>query len=197
MRRLFKLVFPLAALIVAVGLAGITQAQEAPQAPPVELPFIDRDSDGINDMVQNGWGFRFLERYKKRQLIWEQLKGEVLPEKPTQPDAGQEREQKMADFLQQKMNEMIDTDNDGVADTPLGEYMGRQFQAIDKDGDGLPDDISKEQMREHMKKMRDWRNEVWQRINDGRPPFIDANRDGIPDNLPDGFGWRGYRPLKP
>ena len=56
----------------------------------------------------------------------------------------EEREQ----YLTEKFNEMIDTDNDGVADTKIGELVNnRQFGFVDEDGDGKPDNGKGSRMR--------------------------------------------------
>jgi len=162
----------------------------------IEIPFIDRDSDGINDLLQNGWGLRFLERYKKRQLVWEQLNVEIIRgEQGMKVDTDGDGVGDIAfhDFMKEKMNELIDTDEDGEKDTPLKEYLARRFKSFDNNGDGLPDDLSREEMRAQMKEMREWRQEIRDRIRQGLPAFADEDENGIPDNIPDGFSWRGYK----
>ena len=182
-------------LFFSIGLSG----QETSHA-EIELPFIDRDGDGINDLLQNGWGLRFVDRYKKRQLVWEQLNVEII-----RGDKGREGREgllvdtdgdgvgdmDMHEYMKGKMDTLIDTDGDGTPDMALKDYLGRQFRAFDRNGDGLPDDISPEEMREKMKQMEQWRREMRDRVREGQPPFEDANGDGVPDQLPPGFGWRG------
>lgn len=190
-------------LLLLVSIIAFVQPAVAQQPEPgsgIELPFIDRDGDGINDMLQNGWGLRFMERYKRRQLVWEQLKVEIIrSDEGAQVDTNGDGtgDVSVHDFLKQKMAELIDTDGDGVADTPLGDYLGGRFKSFDRDGDGLPDDLSKDDMQKQMKNMETWRKELHDRMEHGKPPFIDENSDGIPDDLPDGFGWRGLPPRKP
>jgi hypothetical protein len=200
MRPNLKLVIVACAILTLNALPGLVQAQEQNTNPGVDMPFIDRDGDGINDLLQHGWGFRFLERYKKRQLVWEQLKVEIIHDEQgakVDTDGDGVGDISVHDFLKEKMNELIDTNGDGTADTPLSEYLGHRFKAFDRDGDGLPDDISKEEMLNHMKEMQNWRNEVEKRVHDGKPVFVDENNDGIPDNLPEGFGWRGLPGKRP
>lgn len=204
MRVLLLFCFAAAILLVLLHLPAFAQIQPATPAPTVELPFIDRDGDGINDLLQTGWGLRFLERYNKRMLIWEQLKTNIINgEKPPLPEndpGGKDRptdDAFMHDLLRDKMNELVDSDGDGKPDTPLGQYMGDGFQSIDKNGDGMPDEISKDEMNAYMREMHQWRDDVRDRVDHGQPPFIDANGDGIPDDLPPGMGWPGRGPHKP
>ena len=162
----------------------------------IEIPFIDHDGDGINDMLQNGWGLRFLNRYKKRQELWDMLNVEIIRgERGMMVDTDGDGIGDIAfhDYMKDKMDEMIDTDGDGVPDTSIRDLLGRRFKAFDRDGDGLPDDISREEMREMMREMHEWRQGVRNRVNQGLPPFVDEDGDGIPDDLPDGFGGRGQR----
>lgn len=89
-----------------------------------DIPFIDRDGDGINDISQNGWGLRFVEQQEKRQLVWDQLNVEVIR---TEEGA------------------MVDTDGDGVGDVTLSAYMQENKDTlIDTDGDGTPDTAIRE-----------------------------------------------------
>jgi len=171
-------------------------AQEPDPEPDVEIPFIDRDGDGINDLLQHGWGLRFMERYKKRQLVWEQLNVEIIKGEDgvmVDTDGDGVGDMSVRDFLKEKMDTLIDTDGDGTPDTALKDFLGRRFRAFDKDGDGIPDEISRKELKEMMQKMKEWRKEIRDRIRQGLPPFIDENGDGIPDNLPEGFRWRGSK----
>ena len=177
--------------------SDMAQAQDRDPLKEMNMPFIDRDGDGINDVLQHGWGRRFVERYKKRQKIWEQLnveiiKGEDGPQVDTDNDGVGDIA--LREYMKSKMDEKIDTDGDGEPDTALKDYLGRRFKAFDADGDGLPDEISKEKIREHMKRMQEWRQEIRDRVRRGLPAFVDENGDGVPDNLPAGFGWRGRKP---
>ncbi len=160
----------------------------------IELPFIDNDGDGINDCLQNGWGLRFMNRYMKRQELWDLLNVEIVHDEDgmmVDTDGDGIGDISFRDFMKSKMDELIDTDSDGVPDTPIRNYFGKGFKAFDRDGDGLPDDFTKEEMREMMGQMRQWRQEIRDRIHEGLPPFIDDNGDGVPDNMPEGFQWRG------
>ena len=137
-----------------------------------------------------------MERYKKRKKVWEQLnveiiKGEDGPKVDTDGDGVGDID--LRDYMKSKMDQKIDTDGDGKPDTALRDYLGRRFKAFDANGDGLPDDITREEMRRYMQQMREWRREIRERVRQGLPAFVDENKDGIPDNLPNGFGWRGYR----
>ena len=178
-------------------LVSDVSAQEPdPEPGDLDIPFIDRDGDGINDLLQNGWGLRFMQRYRKRQELWDLLQVEIIrgeggPMVDTDGDGVGDIP--FREFMKEKMDELIDTDGDGVPDTPIRDYLGGRFRSFDHDGDGLPDDFSREEMREHLRRMRQWRNEIRDRVRQGLPPFIDENGDGIPDNLPSGFGWRGSR----
>jgi hypothetical protein len=48
--------------------------------------------------------------------------------------------------------------------------------------------MSQEELQQRMRQMREWREEIRERIMQGLPPFVDEDGDGIPDNLPEGFG---------
>ncbi len=184
------------AFLTVLFLSDGLLAQEPDPFPDVEIPFIDRDGDGINDLLQHGWGLRFMERYKKRQLVWEQLNVEIIKGEDgimVDTDGNGVGDISVRDFLKEKMDTLIDTNGDGTPDTALKDFLGRRFKAFDKDGDGIPDEISKEEFKEIMKKMKEWRQEIRDRIRQGLPPFIDENSDGIPDNLPEGFRWRGFK----
>jgi hypothetical protein len=189
-------------LIIFFGLLFVNYglwAQEENSLDPqndtdIQLPFIDRDGDGINDLLQNGWGLRFMNRYKQRQALWDQLNAEIVGEgkdRLVDLDGDGVGDVSLRDFLRSKMDELIDTDGDGEADTPLKEILKRRFQSFDRDGDGLPDEFTGEEMRERMKNIQEWREQIHERMKNGLPPFIDENGDGIPDNLPEGFGFRG------
>lgn len=167
-------------------------AQQNNPTPPgnFNLPFIDRDGDGINDLLQNGWGLRFAERFKQRQALWDQLNIEVVRgEGGLMVDTNGDGvgDVPFRDFMKEKMNELIDTNGDGVPDTPLKDYLGSRFKAFDRDGDGLPDEFSREEFKTLVQGMRQWHQEVRDRIRQGLPAFVDADGDGIPDGLPGGF----------
>jgi hypothetical protein len=194
----------LSMLAIVFGLVLVWQthlaAQSAAAGTAVALPFIDRDGDGINDMLQNGWGLRFMERYKKRQLIWEQLKAQIvqgLDGAGTNTEGGAQGDKQVREFMQQKMNELVDSNGDGAADISLGDFMAQQFKSFDRNGDGIPDDISKDEILKSMNEMREWRHEIDDRLRQGMPPLVDENGDGIPDDLPEGLGWRGNVPPPP
>ena len=172
--------------------SGTTPTSEIP-AGEIEIPFIDRDSDGINDLLQNGWGLRFVERYKKRQELWEQLNVEIIRDedgKKVDTDGDGVGDISFPDFMKQKMDELIDSDGDGEGDTPLREYMGGRFKSFDQDGDGLPDNMSSEEVKGYMNEMKQWREEIRERVSNGESPFVDDDEDGVPDNLPKRFQRR-------
>ncbi len=180
-----------------------TAAPEIPEAPEtpipdtmpdIELPFIDRDSDGINDLVQSGWGLRFAERYKKRQDLWNRLNVEIVRDEDgrmVDTNGDGDGDISVHDFMMEKMNELVDSDGDGEKDTPLREYLGGRFKSFDQNGDGLPDDLTAEEVRERMNEMRAWRQEIRERIHKGEAAFTDDDGDGIPDNLPMRYKKRG------
>ena len=160
----------------------------------VKIPFIDRDGDGINDLLQNGWGLKFLNRYKKRRDLWEQLNVEIVgkgKKRLIDTNGDGVGDIPFREFLKKKMDELIDTDKDGKPDTLLREHLRKRFQTFDQDGDGLPDEITREEIHKYMKEMREWHNQVHERMRQGLPPFVDENGDGIPDDLPEGFGRPG------
>lgn len=161
----------------------------------IDIPFIDKDGDGINDLLQNGWGLRFLNRYNQRQDLWNLLNIEIIKgENGLMVDTDGDGVGDIAfkDFMKSKMDELIDTDGDGTPDTPLKDLLGRRFKGLDHDGDGLPDRLSPNDIKNLMQKMKEWREQIRERIKLGLPPFIDDNGDGIPDNLPEGFKFRGW-----
>lgn len=191
---------PVFAAMTFLNLDAFAQDQNPPSVPDrmkdldIEIPFIDRDGDGINDLVQNGWGLRFLNRYKKRQELWDMLNVEIVKgedgKRMVDTDGDGEGDIAFRDFMAEQMERLIDTDGDGVPDKPLREYLGRRFQSFDGDGDGLPDEFTREKMKAFIDEMKEWRKHVRDRMNQGLPPFVDENGDGIPDNLPPGFGRR-------
>ena len=206
MKRLTQMALTFAITFLAsVLLVGSPSAQEAdPQGnaggpaedPGIEIPFIDRDGDGINDLVQNGWGLRFMERYKKRQQLWDQLNIEIIRGEEglmVDTDGDGVADISFRDYMKDKMDELIDTDGDGVPDTPLRDYLGNRFKGFDRDGDGLPDDFGREEFRRLVQEMRQWRQEVRERIREGLPPFEDEDGDGVPDGLPDALRARRGR----
>ena len=183
---------------------GNLQAQENETNKPVReqlrdlgvnIPFIDRDGDGINDLLQKGWGLQFLNRYRKRQALWEELNAKVVEgeSKLVASDGDGVGDIPFPEFLRVKMKEMVDTDKDGKPDTMLGEFLGKRFQSLDFDGDGLPDDITREELHLYMQDMREWHNQIRDRIQKGMAPFLDEDGDGIPDNVPMGHRLRGPR----
>ncbi len=182
----------------------------------VEIPFVDRDGDGVNDLLQNGWGLRFLKRYNNRNEAWNQIieqgeDGTILVDTDGDGTADtplrELRQKRMGElidtdgdgvadtafgqYMRGLMNELVDTDGDGIADTSLRDYMKKQFQLLDEDGDGIPDNITREQLQEDMQEMRAWRQQIKENLENGLPAFTDENGDGIPDDLPSGFGWLG------
>lgn len=184
----------------------------------IQIPFVDKDGDGINDLMQNGWGLRFLKQYQNRRAAWDQLeKGQERSNKMIDTNGDGVPDTKISDMMEKRRNEMvdtngdgvpdkqfgehmktlmeqlIDTDGDGVPDTPLKDYMRKNFQLFDNNGDGIPDKLSLEDMRNKFKEMREWREKIRDNLRNGRPAFVDENGDGIPDNLPEGFGWMKRR----
>lgn len=180
--------------IIAQVKTGQSSVQEQLNNINIEIPFVDKDGDGINDLLQNGWGLRFIQRYKNRRAVWNQMNqdgergnqlidtdGDGVPDTPFR--------EYMRNFMQQQM----DTDGDGIPDTPWGEHMRRRFQMFDLDGDGIPDELTPEQIRQHFQEMMEWRRQMRENLMNGLPAFTDADGDGIPDNLPPGFGWMRRR----
>ena len=147
--------------LVLVGFAflgGNVYAQENP-GDILEIPFIDRDSDGINDMLQHAWALRILDRIERRQefqnlsdeekqALRDQRQNMTEEERQAFREERQAKheqwlnmtEEERAQLLNEKFNQMVDTDNDGVADTKLGTLLqDRKFRVLDEDGDGMPD----------------------------------------------------------
>ena len=203
--------FGLTAIISLTGLLGVnihafaqedktpirSQLREQLKDLNITLPFIDRDGDGINDLLQSRWGLKFIERFKNRRAIWEQLMAEgKIEEHLIDTNNDGTPDTPFRDFLRDKMNQQVDTDGDGVPDTPLREYMRKRFQSFDQDGDGIPDDLTAEQIRQHMAEMRQWREEIKNRLKQGLLTFSDDDGDGIPDNLPLSIFTRRHRKIK-
>lgn len=183
----------MSALFALLMMNGIASAQEtSPAVSDNEIPFIDRDGDGINDLMQEGWGLRFVERYKKRQEIWNLLNAELTRGEEgamIDSDGDGVADISRRDYMKTKLDELVDTDDDGIADTPLKDYLGKTFKAFDQDGDGLPDEISKEEFRQLKEEMKQWREEVRDRLRKGLPAFVDEDGDGKPDKIPPGHAW--------
>ncbi|MFC1558118.1 hypothetical protein ACFL40_02055 [candidate division KSB1 bacterium] len=163
-------------LILGIALLGLAfigntvYAQETP-GENLEIPYIDRNGDGVNDLLASGRAIGLLNRIQKSQ----QMKNLTDEEKAAMREehlnmTEEERQAFMAErqaerqnlreewlnmtleerqvFLTEKFNEMIDTDNDGVADTKIGElFNNRQPGFIDEDGDGKPDKGKGSRMR--------------------------------------------------
>lgn len=132
--KLFYVVFIIS--LAVLGLIWLHSDSFAQETPAEEIPFIDRDGDGVNDFLQRGWGLRFNRMKKMREKIMEGLKPE-----------------------------MVDTDDDGVADTPY----------IDTDGDGEVDTP----LHEYLEATREERRAE----NNGRfhPVMVDTDDDGEVD----------------
>ena len=132
MKKVNQILFIVFAALLLFLFAGEgVKAQDV--NPDIEIPFIDRDGDGINDLLQHGWGTRFIKRYKKRQVIWEQLNVEIIKaEDGVLVDTDGKGDIPMKDFMKNKMDEQIDTDGDGKPDTALKDYLGRKFKGFDR-----------------------------------------------------------------
>ena len=102
MKNLTLFMFFVAVTILFCWNGSLNAQEPDPNDVEFEIPFIDRDGDGINDVMQHGWGLRFVERYKKRQKVWEQLNVEIVK--------GENGPQ-------------VDTDGDGVGDMDIREFM--------------------------------------------------------------------------
>ena len=151
----------------------------------INLPFIDKDGDGINDLMQSRLGLKFIKRFKNRRAVWDQLIAEgKIDENLIDSDNDGTPDTSFREFIRDKMNQLIDSDGDGIQDTSLKEYMRKRFQSFDQNGDGIPDDLTAEQIHQHMEEMRQWRAEIKNRLKQGLLVFSDDDRNGIPDNLP-------------
>jgi len=155
----------------------------------ITIPFIDRDGDGINDLVQSGWGLKFLEQFKNRGVIWDQL---IIPGKDEEQlvdtDGDGEPDTSFREYFSSKMSQPVDTDGDGKLDTPLQEHMRKRFQSFDGNGDGIPDPVTPEQIREYMEDMREWRSLIKSRLLQGAEVFGEQDGTGIPKSFPSSFG---------
>lgn len=132
--------------ILTVTLLGlfICSGFLAAQDPVEDIPFRDRDGDGVNDFLQSERGQKMLERHQKRQAVWEQLGISVI-----RPEEGQK-------------GLLVDTDNDGVGDISMREYMQANAETqIDTDGDGVADTALKDVLRGH--------RGAFERDEDGKP----------------------------
>lgn len=156
----------------------------------IEIPFVDRDGDGINDLLQNGWGLRFLRRFKNRGAVWTQMmENEEFGNTLIDTDGDGVPDTSLREIFQKRMEQRMDSNGDGVFDTVWGEFMKRRFELFDLNGDGIPDELTPEQIREHFQEMREWMQMMRENLKNGLPAFVDEDGDGIPDNLPQGFGW--------
>ena len=200
-QKIFFISFTIGLIILGILWVNgnlLAQDDSKPEPPTTKnLPFIDRDGDGVNDLLQHGWGLRILQRNQKRKEMREKLEAEgknfgsvlVDTDNDGTPDTP------LRDIIHSKMNEMVDTDRDGVPDKPLRDYLRERHQTFDRDGDGIPDITTLEEIRSHMKEMQNWRKDIQDRIKEGLSPFTDEDGDGIPDNLPPGLRWRGRGPM--
>ncbi len=179
------------ALLGAAWVNGSIFAQDRTgrTEPEIRIPFIDKDGDGINDLLQNGWGLKFIQRFKNRRAVWSEMnkdgeKGNILidTDNDGKPDTT------LRDVLKEKMDQLVDTDGDGKPDTPLREHLKRKFQMMDVDGDGIPDELSAEEIRRQLQEMKEWRKNVKNNLINGRPAFTDKDGDGKPDDMPAFFG---------
>jgi len=223
--KMNNLLIPVLSLLVIVMISSSANAQDNSQDIEqrlkdlnIRIPFVDRDEDGINDLLQSGWGLRFLQRYENRRAVWNQMMeeneqggkmidtdGDGVADTPLRQMA-RERMHELVDsdgdgtpdtpfreYMRGVLGGKIDTDGDGVGDTPLGQYMRKQFQVFDQDGDGVPDELTPEQIRQHFQEMNQWRQQIRDNLKNGLPAFTDEDGDGIPDNLPEGIGWMRRR----
>jgi len=157
----------------------------------VEIPFVDNDGDGINDLLQNGWGLRFLRNYQRRMSMWNELNIEGNKEENlVDTDGDGVPDTPFHQYMRGQMNQLVDTDGDGEPDTPLRQHLRKRFQTFDLDGDGIPDECTPEQIREMMQANRQWRKQIRDQLLNGEDPFVDADGDGVPDNLPPFLGMQ-------
>lgn len=167
---------------------GGTLAQE--ETPAEEIPFVDRDGDGVNDMLQRGWGLRFNRNKGMRENVREQLNpvmvdtdddgvadtpyidtdGDGEVDTPLHDYLASEREERQAEMAEfrAKLKELVDTDEDGVPDTPY----------IDTDDDGVVDTP----LKDYVDALREegvfmGRGPMGGRMNE----LIDTDEDGVPD----------------
>ena len=193
MKTSFKLAMWTAAMIL-LGLIWVNTALFAqdpdPTDPVDDHPnlrdhFIDRDGDGINDVFQRGLGLRMgrMGRGRGADGTGPGRVGGVRIGVDTDGDG-------VVDQI------MIDTDGDGVGDISLKDHLAQRMELLDRDGDGHPDPLSREELQAHIDAMREWRQSVHERIDQGLTPFVDEDGDGVPDGRPDPLrrGWPGRGP---
>ena len=185
MKTSFKLAMWTAAMIL-LGLIWVNTAlfaQETDPADPAEVTgdhpnlrdhFIDRDGDGINDVFQRGLGLRMGRKGRGRGAdgTGPGRAGGVRIGVDTDGDG-------VVDQI------MIDTDGDGVGDISLKDHLAQRMELLDRDGDGNPDPLSREELQAHIDAMREWRQSVHEHIDQGLTPFVDEDGDGVPDGRPD------------
>lgn len=192
----------LTVLTISIVMAGVLWvhsdlfAQDpdpAEETIPDDIPFVDRDGDGVNDLLQHGWGLRFRERHKR---LREGLENQRENREPFLIDTDNDGEpdtplrEYMRNQMRAKMDELIDTDDDGTPDTPLRDYLRQHHGTFDQDGDGIPDAGTPEQIRQHLQTMRQWRMQMTQQLLEGLN-LPDEDGDGWPDGLPQPFRGRG------
>lgn len=158
-----------------------------------DIPFIDNDGDGINDLGQSRRGQRIAHRLRNLGIA-EQLGVDIITEdgqKLVDTDGDGIGDIGLREFIQSNLETLVDTDGDGVADTQLGDVLGGkrgQFleqlgaavvfengqRLVDIDGDGVGD------------------QSVRNFIQDNLETLVDTDGDGVADTaLGEVIGKRG------
>ena len=174
-------------MIVFVNSILSAQGHSSQEQPAhVTILFIDRDGDGINDIVQYYWGLTIKAHYTdhqtliKRPGIDKKSKGARIPEPG---DYGLLH----ISFTEVTMNTLTKTEFSSIGGevrNSLNEYLRAHYQSFDRNGDGLPDVTAVEDIQKYMHEMHIWRALIKENIRQGFAPYKDENGDRIPDHIP-------------
>jgi hypothetical protein len=152
-------------------------AQVIPQKPPQPnaVQFIDLDGDGINDTFQRGLGIQSDKR--QRSAAGHPGKFPVGLQRPVMA-TGSKYQGSIDQAITQRYREMLNC----------------QFGIMDQTGNGIPDAEARSSLKLFLNSSRQWKTLMLERLNNGQPPWIDANEDGIPDGQPPRYQWRHQPP---
>ena len=156
------------------------------QSAQVKIQFIDRDGDGINDMVQYSWGLTIKVRYtdnqtRKRGLgINKRSNGARIP----YPDGEGLVNIPFTDVIASTIIKTEFSSIGAVMSNSLNEYLHEQYQSFDRNGDGIPDVTALADIQKYMYEMHIWRALIKENIRQGLAPYTDENGDRIPDHMP-------------
>jgi hypothetical protein len=159
----------------------------------LNIPFIDRNGDGVNDVLQYQWGERLAARSQSQKKRLQGLSADSVKKSRKTDDKSASRFETVDVYgILKNGDKKVDANRDGTVDMTVQEYLDRHFRGFDDDGDGLPEVDYGERISKYMREMHQWLSQVRENVRNKKEPFPDVNSDGVPDNLPEGL-WRGYR----